>query len=176
MSDALAEVQQILRARARALAEVPEQPRAGEMLDLLEFSLAHERYAVETRYVQEVHALRELTPLPGTPAFVLGIVNLRGRIMPVFDLKKFFDLPEQGLTDLHRIIVVSHAGVELGLLADVVRSVRSIGIDRLQTSLPTLTGIRAQYLKGVTDERLVVLDLARVLADPKIIVNDSAES
>jgi purine-binding chemotaxis protein CheW len=107
---------------------------------------------------------------------VLGIVNLRGRIVPVFDLKKFFDLPEQGLTDLHRIIVVSGAGVELGLLADVVRSVHSIGIDRLQTSLPTLTGIRAEYLKGVTDERLVVLDLARVLADPKIILNDSAES
>ncbi|MGH8185237.1 MAG: chemotaxis protein CheW [Steroidobacteraceae bacterium] len=176
MNDSLAEVDQILRARARALAKVPEHPQAGQTLELLEFSLAHERYAVETHYVQEVHALRELTPLPGTPAFVLGIVNLRGRIVPVFDLKKFFDLPEQGLTDLHRIIVVRGAGVELGLLADVVASVRSIGIGRLQASLPTLTGIRAQYLKGVTDERLVVLDLGRVLSDPKIIVNGCAAS
>lgn len=176
MNDGLAAVDQILRARARALAQVPEQPQTGETLEVLEFSLAHERYAVETHYVQEVHALRELTPLPGTPAFVLGIVNLRGRIVPVFDLKKFFDLPEQGLTDVHRIIVVRGTGVELGLLADVVASVRSIGIGRLQSSLPTLTGIRAQYLKGVTDERLVVLDLGRVLSDPKIIVNDGAES
>jgi purine-binding chemotaxis protein CheW len=175
VSDELAEVQRVLRARAHALAKVPEQPQVGATLELLEFSLAHERYAVETYYVQEVHPLRELTPLPATPAFVLGIVNLRGRILPVFDLKRFFDLPEKGLTDLHRIIVVRSAGVELGLLADGVVGVRSIGVDCLQSSLPTLTGIRAQYLKGVTDQRLVVLDLERVLSDPKIIVNDSAE-
>ena len=83
------------------------------MLELLEFRLASERYAVESRLVQEVHPLRDLTPLPCTPPFVLGIVNVRGRILPVLDLKKFFDLPERGLTDLHRIILVRGNDLEL---------------------------------------------------------------
>jgi len=145
------------------------------MLELLEFRLASERYALETRHVQGVHPLRELTPLPCTPPFVLGIVNVRGRILPVLDLKKFFDLPERGLTDLHRMILVRGNGLELGLLADVIVGVRSVAADDLQPSLPTLSGIRADYLKGVSVERLVVLDLDRILSDPKIIVHEEVE-
>ena len=139
---------------------------------MLEFRLAQEHYALEDRWVQEVCPLKELTPLPCTPPFVLGIVNVRGRILPVLDLKKLFDLPEQGLTDLHRIVLVRGNDLELGLLADVIVGVRSIPADSFQPSLPTLTGIRSDYLKGVTAERLVVLDLARILADPKIIVHE----
>ncbi|HEY4367707.1 MAG TPA: chemotaxis protein CheW [Steroidobacteraceae bacterium] len=177
MKSAADDPQSVLRARAKALAQMPQSTPAPEsMLELVEFSLAQERYAIETRYVQEVHPLRELTALPGTPPFMLGIVNIRGRILPVFDLKKFFDLPEQGLTDLHRIIFVRDNEVELGLLADVVVGVRSLSVDRLQPSLPTLTGIRAHYLKGVTDERLVVLDLGHVLADPKILIQEEADA
>ncbi len=165
----------ILRQRARQLAQVRERPH-GETggLELLEFSLAHERYAVETGYVREVGPLKELTPLPGVPPFIRGIVNLRGRILAVLDLKKFFDLPEKGLTDLHRIILVAHEGLELCLLADAVAGVISVAPSQLQPALPTLTGIRETYLKGLTAERLVVLNLARILADPKIIVSEEA--
>jgi purine-binding chemotaxis protein CheW len=166
----------ILKERARALARAPRTEAADSQIELLEFRLARERYALETRFVQEVHPLRELTPLPGTPSFLVGIVNVRSRILPVLDLKRFFDLPEQGLTDLHRIILVQGVGLELGLLADVVVGVRSVAGTSLQASLPTLTGIRADYLKGVTDERLVVLDLERILADPKIVVHQEVDS
>jgi purine-binding chemotaxis protein CheW len=167
----------LLRARAKELARIPERPPVVETsLELLEFRLAQECYALENRYVLEVHPLKELTPLPCTPPFVLGIVNVRGRILPVLDLKKCFDLPEKGLTDLHRIILVRGNDLELGLLADVVVGVRSIPADSLQPSLPTLTGIRADYLKGVTAERLVVLDLARILADPTLVVHEEVES
>lgn len=171
------DARQILRARARALARPPESAAVAEAsLEVLEFRLAQERYALETRYVREVHPLKNLTPLPCTPPFVLGIVNVRGRILPVLDLKKIFDLPENGLTDLHRIILVSGNDLELGLLADVSVGVRSIPVDSLQASLPTLTGIGAEYLKGVTAERLVVLDMGRILADPRIIVNEEVEN
>jgi purine-binding chemotaxis protein CheW len=163
----------ILRARAKALARPSEHaPAAAPPLDVLEFRLAQERYALETRYVREVYPLKDLTPLPCTPPFVLGIVNVRGRILPVIDLKKFFDLPEQGVTDLHRIILIEGNEMALGLLADAVEGMRPIAADTLQPSLPTLTGIRSEYLKGVTAERLVVLDVARILADPKIIVHE----
>lgn len=167
---------QILRARARALARVSEPAQTTEnSVEILEFRLAKECYALEYRWVQEVCLLKELVPLPCTPPFVLGIVNVRGRILPVLDLKKFFDLPEKGLTDLHRIILVRGHELELGLLADVVTGVRSIPVDNLQRSLATLTGIRDDYLMGVTPERLVVLDLARILADPKILVHEEVD-
>src|SRR5882724_7981927 len=170
------EADRILRTRAQALARMPPRASAeGAMLELLEFRLASERYAVESRLVQEVHPLRDLTPLPCTPPFVLGIVNVRGHILPVFDLKKFFDLPERGLTDLHRMILVRGNGLELGLLADVIVGVRSVAADDLQPSLPTLSGIRADYLKGVSVERLVVLDLDRILSDPRIVVHEEVE-
>lgn len=177
MTDSSSDSQRILRERAHSLARIPRAgPAAESTLDLLEFRLASERYGLETRHVHEVHPLRELTPLPCTPEFVLGIVNVRGRILPVLDLKKFFQLPDQGLTDLHRIIHLRGNGLELGLVADVMVGVRRIAQDRLQPSLPTLTGIRAEYLKGVTDERLVVIDLERLLSDPKIIVHDEVVS
>ena len=167
---------QILRARAKALARRPEdEPEAETLLQVLEFRLAEERYAVEIRHVSEVYPLKDLTPLPGTPAFVLGVVNVRGRIVPVVELKKFFELPEEGLTDLHRIILVEGNGLHLGFLADATVGVRLIPASSLQPSLPTLTGIRSDYLKGVTAERLVVLDVSRIMADPNLIVHDEVE-
>lgn len=168
---------QILRARAQALARPPEHAPLGQtLLELLEFRLAQESYAVETRYVREVYPLKNLTPLPCVPAFVAGIVNVRGHITPVIDIKKFFDLPDEGLTDLHRIILVRGNDIEFGLLADVIVGVRTVPVESLQPSLPTLTGIRADYLKGVTAERLVVLDLKRIFADPKIIVQEEVDN
>ena len=166
----------ILRARATAHARKPAaQPAAEAILEIIEFGLAGERYGLEAAHVHEVYPLQELTPLPCTPPFVLGLVNVRGRIYPVIDLKKFFDLPEQGITDLHRILLVHTAEMQLGILADTIAGVRSIRLDTIQPSLPTLTGIRAAYLKGVTAERLVILDFARILADGRIIVHEEVE-
>ena len=167
---------EILRDRARKLSRTPAVvDSASEPLEVLEFRLAQESYALETRYVSEVYPLKDLTPLPGTPSFMLGIVNVRGRIMPVIDIKRFFELPDKGLTDLHRIILVKGNDLELGLLADAIVGVHTIAVSDLQGSLPTLTGIRSDYLKGVTAGRLVVLDLNRILTDPRIIVHEDVE-
>lgn len=170
------DAQAVLRARAAALARRPEAvPEAGTLLEVLEFRLAHERYALPTRHVHEVLPLRSLTLLPCVPPFVRGIVNVRGRIVAVLDLKRFFDLPDPGITDLHRVVLVEASGLEAGLLADAIVGVRSIPRSGLQESLPTLTGIRSDYLHGVTDEGLVVLDARRILEDPRIIVQDEVE-
>ena len=91
------QTKRILRERALALAAEPgETQTLADSIEVVEFLLAHERYAVESSYVREVYPLENLTPLPCTPGFVLGIVNLRGEILSVIDLKKFFDLPEKG--------------------------------------------------------------------------------
>ena len=167
----------ILRERAKALARKPEEKTsAQEQVEVVEFLLAHERYAIESSYVREVYPLKDLTPLPCTPAFVLGIINVRGQILSIIDLKKFFDLPEKGLTDLNKVIVVHREGMAFGILADVILGVRRIAPQDIQPSLPTLTGIRAEYLRGVTKDRLVFLNVEKILLDKNIVVQEEVRT
>lgn len=163
----------VLEARARALAE-PPAPAPGAGFDALEFTLAREHYAVETAWVREVCPLREITLLPGAPAFVLGIIHVRGRVVSVLDLKKFFDLPAAGLSDLNKVIVLADGAMEFGILADTIVGVSRLLHAEVQEPLPTLTGIRADYLMGVTVRREVVLDARKLLADPAIVVGADA--
>jgi purine-binding chemotaxis protein CheW len=166
----------LLRARAQALAREPEGDEAARgALEVVEFLLAYETYGVEALYVREVYPLKELTPLPCTPPFVRGIINVHGQILSVIDLKTFFDLPQKGLTDLNQVIVVHDDTMAFGILADAILGVRSIPLDALQPSLPTLTGIRATYLKGVTSERLVILDAGTLLGDSALIVLEEGD-
>lgn len=169
------ETKRVLEQRARLLAREPVRAESeDEWIEVVEFTLAHERYAVASEYVREVYPLEELTPLPCTPAFVLGIVNLRGEILSVIDIKKFFDLPEKGLTDLNKVIVLESEAMVFGIVADAIGGVRRILRTGIQPSLPTLTGIREDYLQGVTAERVVVLDGEKLLNDEKLIVNEQA--
>ena len=168
------EERRLLRERARLLArELKSQKTAREELELVVFKLADEHYAVESGYVREVYPLKFLTPLPGAPAFVLGLTNLRGEILSIVDLHAFFELPNPGLTDRSRVIVLRSAKMEFGILADSVSGTRRMGVDDLQPPLPTLTGIREDYLKGVTGDRLIVLDAGRLLASPSVVVDES---
>ena len=167
------QTKRILRERALALAAEPgETQTLADSIEVVEFLLAHERYAVESSYVREVYPLENLTPLPCTPGFVLGIVNLRGEILSVIDLKKFFELPEKGLTDLNKVIVLQSGNMLFGILADVIAGVRRIPVSDIQPSLPTLTGVREEYLKGVTPGRTVILDAEKLLTDESIIVQE----
>jgi purine-binding chemotaxis protein CheW len=167
------EGKKILKARARELARKPEGEETGiERIEIVEFLLAYERYGMESSYIGEVYPLKDLTPLPCTPPFVLGIMNVRGNIISVIDLRKFFDLPEKGLTDLNKVIIVHGDTIEFGILADAVLGSRRIPVTDLQLSLPTITDVRADYLKGVTEDRLVVLDGGKILADQRIVVHE----
>lgn len=167
------EISRILKERAKLLAREPKKEEVNaEAIEILEFLLAYERYGIETSFVREVYPLKELTPLPYTPPFVLGITNVRGQIVSIIDVKKFFDLPERGLTDLNKAIILHNDEMEFGILADVINGVRWIAKKEIQPSLPTLTGIRQDYLKGVTAERLVILDAERLLSDNKMVVHE----
>ena len=167
----------ILKERAKIFSrELEAKGEKDEYVEVLEFLLAHEMYGIELKYVREVYPLKELTPIPAIPAFVLGIVNVRGEILSVIDIKKFFDLPEKGLTDLNKVIILHSADMEFGILADSIIGVRNILLSELKTSLPTLTGIREEYLKGVTKEREIILDGGKLLSDKGIIVNENVKA
>jgi purine-binding chemotaxis protein CheW len=170
------EQKRILKARACALARTPKgEDITTARIEVVEFLLAYERYGLELLYVREVYPLKELTSLPCTPPFVVGIINVRGRLLSVLDIKNFFDLPAKGLTDLNKVIIVHDPSMEFGILADALLGVRSISIEEIQASLPTLTGIRDEYLMGVTKDRLVILDAGRLLSDKKIIVHEEVD-
>lgn len=169
------DIARILRARARLLAQPRQEPRPGGSLEVVEFRLAHERYAFEAASVHDVRALQDLTPLPCTPRFFLGLVNVRGSLVAVIDLKRFFDLPAPGITDLHRVVLLRNNDTELGVLADTVEGAYSVDLAAVQPSLPTLTGIRSEYLRGITTDRLVILDARAILADPRLTVDEEIE-
>lgn len=175
-ADPTQDTQQVLRSRAHALARSVEQTDTAQVsLAVLEFQLGGERYAVDTRYVIEVLPLQMLTALPCTPPFIAGLVNVRGRIVTVLDLKKFFGLPESGLTDLPRVIHVEGHGVDLGLLADMDVGVHSMALADLHPPPPTASGRRGDYLQGVTGHPVMVLDMGRILTDPGITVHEEVD-
>lgn len=174
------EKKKILKAMAKALAREPKVDEQ-KYIEVVEFLLAYEKYGIESSYVREVYPLKGLTPVPCTPPFVLGIINVRGQILSVIDIKKFFDIPEKGLTDLNKVIIIQSdimpAGIprtsgsgQIGILADVILGVRNVTLGA--PSLPTLTGIREEYLMGVTRERVVILDAGKLLSDKNIIVHE----
>lgn len=166
------EKREILRSRARLLARDTQGAKpAFQSIEILEFLLASEHYGIEIEHIREVCPLTEFATLPGAPPFVLGLINVRGQILSIIDIRKFFDVPEKDLTDLNKVIIVEKQRMELGILADAVLGVRSIAFEDLQPSLPTLTGIRAAYLQGIAKE-LAVLDVEKILSDEKIVVDD----
>jgi purine-binding chemotaxis protein CheW len=163
----------ILKDRAKEIA-IESKNNASEEnnIEVIKFSLAYEIYGIETLYVREVFPLKELTFLPSMPAFLLGITNVRGRILPVIDIKSFFNLPEKGLTDLNKLIILHSEDFEIAVLADLIIDVLNINLAALQPYLPTLTGIRADLLKGVTMDGVIILDGKKILNDKRIIIND----
>ncbi len=138
----LSSKKEILKSRAHDLArEIRSTDETTNSLEVVVFRLADEQYAIESIRVREVYPIKELTPLPCTPSFVLGIINVRGQILTVIDLRRFFDLPIKGLTDLNKVIVIEHHEGELGVLADAILGVRSLCSSEIRPAPSTLTGV-----------------------------------
>jgi len=163
----------ILRKRAADLARKPlSSDGTTEHVEIVEFLLAHERYGIESTFINDVHTLKVFTPIPCTPPFVLGITNVHGKIVSIVDLRRFFDLPDKGLTDLSKVIILGNHTMEFGILADAILGVSLVPATELQSSLPTLTEVRADYLRGITRGRVVVLDGAKLLSEERIVVHE----
>jgi purine-binding chemotaxis protein CheW len=167
-----AEKKRILKTRARRHAIEPERPAPAEQMEVVEFLLANERYGFESQFVREAYPLRGYAPVPCTPPFVLGIINVRGEILSIIDIRKFFDLPDSGPGELNRVVVLFSDVVEFGVLADAILGVRNVSLEELVTPPATFAGLRREYLKGITGDGVAVLDAGKILSDPRIIVNE----
>lgn len=177
IAKSLEEKKRIFKERARRLAQRPStEDSQEETLELIEFMLAHERYAIEVAYVREVYPLKDMTTVPCTPSFVLGIISVRGQVISVVDVKDFFDLPKKEITDTFRVIIVKNDDMEFGILADAVIGETKLPVAKIQSDMPSLKGVRSQYVKGVTQERLIIMDVDKLLSDESIIVHEEVSN
>lgn len=166
----------ILEARARVLAREPKRAiAADESMEVVEFRLATEAYAIESKFVREVQPLKSFTPLPAMPSFILGIVNVRGRIVSVVDLKRFFDLPGKGLRERDKLIVIGDDSMEFGILADDVIGARAISRADISPPIPTLSEIGSGYVQGIAEARVVIVDAKTILGDEGIVIRQEAD-
>lgn len=167
------ETARILQDRARALAKPLEAPPASrETLDLLVLGLAGERYGVDAAHVLEVIQLPELLPVPCTPPVVLGVVNHRGRVLAVLDLRRLFDLAVHERSTASRAVIVQAAGMTFGVFSDAVEGLVRVGAHEVGPPPVSLTGARQAFIRGVTGDMVAVLDLEALIRDPRITVNE----
>lgn len=163
----------LLKIRATEMAREPEIAKeASASLNIIAFSLSSEIYGIESDFVSEVYPMKDFTPLPGVPSYIIGVMNVRGKVLAVIDLKKFFHLTANGLGELNKVIILSNDEMEFGILADTVLGAQILSIDEIKPAPKTVSGIGEDYLMGVTADRMIILSAERLLNDKSIIVNE----
>lgn len=166
------ETKLVLKKRALHLALEPQIPKdISTIIEIIEFKISGETYGIETAYVMEVYPLKDFTPLPGVPPFILGIVNVRGQLFPVVDLKKFFHLPTKGLGELNKVIIIHNHYMEFGILADEIIGTNIIFFEDILPVPLSIKGIGEKYLRGVTKDQIILLSAENILMDKNMIVN-----
>jgi len=138
-----------------------------EMLQLVSFKLGDEEFGVDIMQVQEIIRMQEITSVPNAPEFVEGVINLRGRVIPIIDLRKRFGLEEKSHDKATRIIVVKVDDLTVGLVVDEVSEVLRIPADTVEPPPPIVAGVESEYIRGVgklEDRLLILLDLSKTLS------------
>lgn len=133
---------------------------------LVVFDLANEHYGVDIAAVEGIIKMQAITVVPRAPQFVEGVTNLRGKVLPVIDLRKRFGLPPaEGSRDM-RIVVVEMNGLTVGIIVDAVSEVLRVSEDAIEPPSPIVTTVDSAFIRGIAklDDRLVILlDLSKVL-------------
>lgn len=154
-----------LNKRARQYASLPpEEEEEASKRYVLTFLLGKERYAIDVRIVRTVRSVEKLFPVPGTPHFYPGVMNVRGQIVTVLDLRLFFEMHIDEKAPPREVIVVTINNLTIGLLAHHVYDVISVPANVVES----IDDVR--YAHGVTSDRLVLLDIARMFEDSRLIV------
>jgi purine-binding chemotaxis protein CheW len=134
---------------------------------LVVFKLTNELYGVDIYRVQSIIPMLQVTAVPGTPSFIEGIINLRGALVPVVDLRRRFDLPLAAEGQKRVVVIVELEGLQVGMIVDKVTEVRKISGAAIEPTSPFLASIDTAYLQGIAkvDEQMIImLDLDRIFA------------
>lgn len=155
-----------------------EQEEVGNDVKAIVFRLKDEEYGVEVGQVKSIERLEHITRVPNTPHFVKGVINLRGIVTPIIDLRARFGFEESEYTDSTRAIVVNVSDKEVGLIVDEANDVIDITEDDIEPPPSVVGGVDAVYLRGVAklEKRLLILlNLDKVLTAEEMKQIDDIE-
>ena len=149
-----------------------DEKELRQEIQLACFRIGPELYALDIMRIKEIIRPQKLTPIPKAPSFIEGVINLRGAVIPVADMRKRFDQPISEENSKNRIVVCSLAGQIIGLLVDEVTEVKRYGREEIAPAPQFIKGPQAEYFLGVArcdDDLIMLIDLEKVLSsDEKI--------
>lgn len=163
---------EVLHQRAIKMAHKEAELNADIVTEAISFTLAGETYAIASSFVREVFHMKDFTTIPGVPPYIFSLINVRGQILPVVDMKVFFNLPSKGFGEFNKVIILSSPNMEFGILADVVIGTILISDEEILQVPHTITGIAQKYLSGVTRENLIFLNGEALLTGEGLIIDD----
>ncbi len=137
-----------------------------EMLQLVTFKLAGQKYAVNILKVQEINNMKEITSIPNAPSYLEGAVNLRGKVIPVLNLRKKFGFADKAADELSKIVIMDVRGVIMGIMVDAVSDVLRIPRDLVEPPPPVSSNVSSEFISSIAklEEGLVILlDMDRLL-------------
>lgn len=138
----------------------------SQILQLVTFTLATEEYAVEILKVQEINRMKEITRVPNAPYYVEGVINLRGKVIPVVSLRKFFGLPEEEDRTKQKIMIMDIQGTTIGLIVDSVSEVLRISSSVVEPPPPMTYSVSTEFISGIAkleDRLIILLDMDRLI-------------
>ncbi len=142
----------------------------GRILQLVTFRLDNEEFGVDILKVQEINRMMNITKIPNAPDFIEGVINLRGKIIPIVDLRKRLGFINRQYDKSTRIIVVELDGLVLGFIVDSVSEVLRISENTVEPPPSMVSGIDSEYIDGVgklDDRLLILLELKKIFASPE---------
>jgi purine-binding chemotaxis protein CheW len=144
-----------------------QKKNESELLQMVTFSIGDEEFGVEILRVQEIIRIMEITKVPRAPEFVEGVINLRGKVIPILDLRKRFGMETRDHDKNTRIIVIEINKMIVGFVVDAVSEVLRIPANLVEPPPPVVAGLESEYISGVgklEDRLLILLDLNRLLS------------
>lgn len=157
--------------RAAAAKSVPQ-------VQFVTFRLGAEEFGFDVFGVHEILRYQPVTPVPKAPDFVEGVIDVRGTLVPVVDLRRRFELPNPAIDGDTRIVLVEFGGERLGLIVDAVTEVLRVPSTSLTEPPPFFRGLAAEFIRGIVraaERLIVVIDVAQVLSSDERIALEAAE-
>ena len=149
-----------------------------DSFQVVSFKLGSEEYGVDIAQVQEINRMVAVTHVPRAPQFMEGVINLRGQLIPIIDLRTRFGMPRAEHTKNTRIVVTEIAAKRVGMVVDSVSEVLRLPNDAIEDAPEMITGVDTEYIRGVgkvEDRLIILLDLARIVSNAEKRELEAAE-
>jgi len=170
-------ISKILKKRAAELAATDETGSISqETNNFLKIQLGQESYAIPTSHLSELVKFDYITEIPCTPDYISGVINLRGKIISIIDLKKLLGLRYSDFTGSSTIVIALHDSRTLGFLVDSVLGTEDISKEFIQYNIDQLDDIVGKFVLGICHDSTIILDVPSIIGDKTILVKDNVTS